>query len=721
VAQFAHGTNPQREVWFTVAALAVTMAAGVFSLLDVGAVLAARVLAGAWAPAAAQTLFLVIVASLVYGACVYLFARLGYIRRIVEHAPAHDEVLAVVFGESDPPLVTILVPSYMEEPRIVRRTLLSAALQTYPRRRVVLLIDDPPVPAMPLDAARLAAGRRLPAEIERVFQPPREMCARALHRFRQRRAIGGVDFGRERAGVAALHMDVAEWFEDQASAYESLGHADRLFVDLTFRALAQNHRLESRRLSSLAGNDSPTGPDLAGIEAAYRRLAAQFDVELTSFERKRYDNLSHEPNKAMNLNSYIGLLGGRFRETPRDGRVVLEPTAGISADLEVPASEFVVAVDADSILAPDYVLRLVHAMREPGQENIAIAQTPYSTFPGAPSAVERIAGATTDIQCLIHQGFDRYNATYWVGANAVIRTAALRDIASYTTERGHCVARFIQGRTLIEDTESTVDLLAKGWRLYNYPERLAYSETPVDFGSLLIQRRRWANGGLLILPRVLRYAIGARLAVRRRLVQTLMMAHYLISLAAVNLGLLLVLAFSFDDSMRSVWLPVTAVPYYLLYARDLRLTGYRVGDTLRIYALNLVLIPVNLVGVLGSLYQAVVGTKAPFGRTPKVRDRTPVPAIYLVALLGIGLQWVIRALSDVLESRPVHAVLAVLNLGFLLYGLLTFIGAQNVVGDLWRGLQELLESRASQAPTGGGRAQYPRARQRMPSEPAAMA
>jgi hypothetical protein len=144
VAQFAHGTNPQREVWFTVAALAVTMAAGVFSLLDVGAVLAARVLAGAWAPAAAQTLFLVIVASLVYGACVYLFARLGYIRRIVEHAPAHDEVLAVVFGESDPPLITILVPSYMEEPRIVRRTLLSAALQTYPRRRVVLLIDDPP-------------------------------------------------------------------------------------------------------------------------------------------------------------------------------------------------------------------------------------------------------------------------------------------------------------------------------------------------------------------------------------------------------------------------------------------------------------------------------------------------------------------------------------------------------------------------------------------------
>ena len=62
--------------------------------------------------------------------------------------------------------------------------------------------------------------------------------------------------------------------------------------------------------------------------------------------------------------------------------------------------------------------------------------------------------------------------------------------------------------TLIEDTESSVDLAARGWRLENYPERLAFSATPPDFGALLIQRRRWANGGLLILPKLLRYVAG---------------------------------------------------------------------------------------------------------------------------------------------------------------------------------------------------------------------
>jgi cellulose synthase/poly-beta-1,6-N-acetylglucosamine synthase-like glycosyltransferase len=55
------------------------------------------------------------------------------------------------------------------------------------------------------------------------------------------------------------------------------------------------------------------------------------------------------------------------------------------------------------------------------------------------------------------------------------------------------VRRYIQDRTVIEDTESSVDLVAKGWELTNYPERLSYSATPPDFGALVIQRRRWAN------------------------------------------------------------------------------------------------------------------------------------------------------------------------------------------------------------------------------------
>lgn len=69
------------------------------------------------------------------------------------------------------------------------------------------------------------------------------------------------------------------------------------------------------------------------------------------------------------------------------------------------------------------------------------------------------------------------------------------------------MARYIQDRTVIEDTESSIDLIAAGWRLHNYPDRLAVSATPADLGVLVIQRRRWANGGLIILPKLLRYLV----------------------------------------------------------------------------------------------------------------------------------------------------------------------------------------------------------------------
>src|SRR5829696_1468203 len=66
------------------------------------------------------------------------------------------------------------------------------------------------------------------------------------------------------------------------------------------------------------------------------------------------------------------------------------------------------------------------------------------------------------------------------------------------------------------------------------------------------------------------------------------------------------------------WLPLTAIPYFYLYARDLSLGGRRFWDVLAVYAFNLMLIPIQLGGVVKSLHQAITGAKTPFSRTPKV-------------------------------------------------------------------------------------------------------
>jgi hypothetical protein len=97
-----------------------------------------------------------------------------------------------------------------------------------------------------------------------------------------------------------------------------------------------------------------------------------------------------------------------------------------------------------------------------------------------------------------------------LGANAMLRRAALADISEIVYERGYPIKRYIHDHTLVEDTESAIDLVLHGWQIYNYPERLSYSATPSDFGALVIQRRRWANGPLLIVPKLLKYAIATK-------------------------------------------------------------------------------------------------------------------------------------------------------------------------------------------------------------------
>src|SRR5262249_31231707 len=159
----------------------------------------------------------------------------------------------------------------------------------------------------------------------------------------------------------------------------------------------------------------------------YRWLDSVFRVEVTSFERKRYRNLSHAPNKAMNLNSYISLLGRRVVEARGREGIMLRAASATEPGVDIPESEYVLTLDADSLLSPDYAARLVELLEDAGNERVAVVQTPYSSIPTAPHGVERVAGATTDIQYLIHQGFTRHDATFWVGANAVLRKAALDD------------------------------------------------------------------------------------------------------------------------------------------------------------------------------------------------------------------------------------------------------------------------------------------------------
>lgn len=627
--------------------------------------------------AAGQLLFAAIVAFLIYGSVVYQLTRLGHIARLAAFVEARDSELAQTYHEAAGDLV-VLVPSYREELNVVRNTLMSAALQDHPSRRVVLLIDDPSAPQDAADATALLYMRALPEALQEVLNRAAAPLQKALADFEDR-ARTRLDRSTETRRAAALHRDVAKWLRLQERTLAVDESVDLLYRDLVLHKAAGTHLARARELehAARAGGLLPSR-----LLREYQRLAHRFHVNISSFERKRYVNMSHEPNKAMNLNSYLGLLGGSFREEFRTDGVHLNRAPRSFATLVVPDAEFVITLDADSMIAPDYALRLIHEMRKPEHVRTAVAQTPYSSIPARPGTLEYVAGATTDIQYQIHQGFTHFRATYWVGANALLRKAALEDIAITQTERGFPLRLYIQDRTVIEDTESSVDLVEKGWQLFNYPERLAFSATPPDFGSLLIQRRRWANGGLIILPKLLRYLARGPVSTER-IVEGFFRVHYLCSIAAVNLGLLIVLAWPFETSaMNLIWLPLSSLTYFILYARDLAHIGYRPSDMFRIYALNLLLIPVNLGGVLMSIAQGLTGHKIPFGRTPKVQGRTAAPGLYIFAEWGMLGWWLAEVARDVGEKAWAHGIFALVNTLLLGFAIVRYVGVRESIEDL---------------------------------------
>ncbi len=629
--------------------------------------------------------YLIVVTFLTFSALMYLVSRAGAYQRFAKHVRVPRAELDQHFFSNNSPSITVLVPSYNEEPDVIRKTLMSAAIQEFPNTRVVLLIDDNPNPTDSSVADKLDATRNIPSQITNLFKPLAVRFNKAESEFRKKYGLKTKVSTKDLRKLIDEYKFAYGWLDQIANQETVKDHVDLFFANHVLKDLSRELVLVSRALedSLVEGISLP----VVRVAQLYNRLRSIFNFDIEVFERKKYASLSHESNKAMNLNSYIGLMGGRYEErlTP-DGLILLPVKKPSRKDLVIPDSEFILTLDADSILLRDYCLRLVYFLEQPGNEKIAVTQTPYSSFRGAATRIERLAAATTDIQHILHQGMTYFDATFWVGANAVIRKKALEDIVEKEWIGGFEIKRYIQDRTVIEDTESSIDLCINGWSLYNYPERLSYSATPPDFGSLIVQRRRWANGGLLILPKLLKHA-RERKKQRENILNTgfLLRLNYMASITWASFGLIFLLAYPYDGRLLSPFVILAALPYFLAMASDLKYCGYKRTDVLRIYGFNLILLPVNLAGVIKSLQQSITAKKIPFARTPKVKNRTIAPSIYILTpLIIIGLDRKILV-RDYFYHNWINAFFAGFNALLAGWAVIAYIGISNIFIDVWKG------------------------------------
>lgn len=686
-------TQVRFEVSLTRTTIAATLTAVILFLWSITAVLSDWAEQGNVFGLLESCLLLLLVGFMISGNFGYQLARLAYLKRWLLHVPATRDELIQFFGKPAPHL-TILIPSYKEETDVIRQTLLSAALQEYPHKRVVLLLDNPPTPRTPADREALLAARSLPRELQALLDDRARYFESLLVQFMLRQQMGGSEPPQEYAALANANGHAAKWFDEQADRFSNISHSDAWFTEHILREPARRYKERAahwQRQAEAASKEN--APHEYRLLDEYRALAAIFQVDIAVFERKRYQNLSHELNKAMNLNSYLGVMGKRLHEVQHETGLTLEETTDVHESFAIPDSPYVITLDADSLILSDYAIRLIQVMEQPGNERLAVSQTPYSAIPNAPGLLEQTAGATTNIQYILHQGVTYFGATFWVGANALLRKAALEDICVEESTPHGVIRRFIQDRTVIEDTESTVDLMARGWSLFNYPERLAYSATPGDFGSLIIQRGRWANGGLIILPKLLRY-LRQEPKTFASVAKGFYQIHYLTSHALVPISLLLLLVLPFPPVLMTVWLSLTAVPCFLLYARDLSILRYRsMIYFMRIYAFNLLLLPVHLGGALKSVQQILTGKKIPFLRTPKVLGRTSAPALYVGLEYGLLLLCFATGLLNALQDRWVAAAFSMVNGAFYGYAISSFIGFSESLEDLLPAWHNLIRQR----------------------------
>lgn len=221
----------------------------------------------------------------------------------------------------------------------------------------------------------------------------------------------------------------------------------------------------------------------------------------------------------------------------------------------------------------------------------------------------------------------------------------------------------------------------KKWSLYNYPRRLSYSATPPDYGSLLIQRRRWANGGLIIFPKLFTHLFKNIVRPLYFLKVAFVRSHYLLSIALVNFGILILFIYPFENIFLDFSIIGIGISYFYLYYRDLIIMNYKKLDLFRIYALNLLLIPINIGGVLKSIQQGIFGIKTPFARTPKVEGRTSAPAGYILLTIFFVLLLVNTMVLNFNKGFYFLSLFIFLNVLFFIYAL-KIMGFKECIEDI---------------------------------------
>jgi cellulose synthase (UDP-forming) len=156
--------------------------------------------------------------------------------------------------------------------------------------------------------------------------------------------------------------------------------------------------------------------------------------------------------------------------------------------LTVIDADIVAVLDADHAPSARFLTATLPYFSDPA---LAFVQTPQDFYNHDSFEHTDLGGRFHSEEDLFYQaiapGKNRWNAVFWCGTCAVLRTLALRDVGGAATE------------TVTEDVHTSVRMYRKGWKGLFLPDVLAHGLAPHDAHGFLVQRHRWAQGNVQVL------------------------------------------------------------------------------------------------------------------------------------------------------------------------------------------------------------------------------
>ena len=214
----------------------------------------------------------------------------------------------------------------------------------------------------------------------------------------------------------------------------------------------------------------PAYNEATGIEQAVRSLATS---DYPEFEVVVVDDGSTDGTGE--LVDGLGLPRVRLIREANRGK-----GAALNTGLAAARHELIVAVDADTVFEPKSLGALVRPFGDPGVGAVA-----GNTKVGNRN---RLLGLWQHIDYVTGFNLDRrlYDVLGCIptvpGAIGAFRRSALREVGGFSSD------------TLAEDTDVTIALGRRGWKVVYAEDALAFTETPGSWSGLWRQRYRWSFG-----------------------------------------------------------------------------------------------------------------------------------------------------------------------------------------------------------------------------------